>query len=61
MNLKYWYLTNNQGCDRTANCLILAIPDTDTDFVICKIIVNQVGKCFPAWAFGVFATLELSE
>ena len=38
-----WFI---QGCDCAANWLILA--NSDPNFVISEISVNQVRKCFPA-------------
>ncbi len=45
-----------QGCDCAANWLILA--NSDQNFVISEISVNQVRKCFPAWVVGVFTIQE---
>ncbi len=46
----------SQGCDCAANWLILA--NSDPNFVISEISVNQVRKCFPAWGLGVFTIQE---
>ncbi len=45
-----YILVLKQGCDCAANWLILA--NSDPNFVISEIRVNQVGKCFPAWGWG---------
>ncbi len=47
-----------QGCDCAANWLLLA--NSDPNFVISEISVNQVRKCFPAWGVGVFTIQEQS-
>ena len=43
-------ITLNQGCDCAANWLILA--NSDPNFVISEISVNQVRKCLPARGLG---------
>ncbi len=45
-----------QGCDCAANWLILA--NSDPNFVITEISVNQVRKCFPALGVEVFPIQE---
>ncbi len=45
-----------QGCDCAANWLILT--NSDPNFVISEISVNQVRKCFRAWGVGVFTIQE---
>ena len=45
-----------QGCDCAANWLILA--NSDPNFVISEISVNQVRKCFCAWGVEVFSIQE---
>ena len=39
-----------QGCDCAANQLMQA--NSDPNFIISEISVNQVRKCFPAWWVG---------
>ena len=51
-----WVSLCDQGCDCAANWLILA--NSDPNFVITEISVNQVTKCFPAWGVGVFTIQE---
>ncbi len=56
-NPKKWQRTS-QGCDCAANWLILA--NSDPNFVISEISVNQVRKWFHAWGVGVFTIQEQS-